>query len=271
MEFIELGKTGEKIPVLGMGTWQIDANPLEGMEAMRLGFDNGMKLVDTAEYYKNEEFVGKAIGDRKDIFVATKVYSNHYHHDDLIKACNDSLSRLGIKTIDLYQLHWPQDKTGYKPPRKETMGAMEELVAQGKIRHIGVSNFSIDQLEEAMSVMEQNRIVSNQVEYSLMVREIENGLFDFCKKEKITIIAYKPLGFGSIPKEQSSKLYSLLSEIGRRYSKTPVQVALNWVISRGNICAIPKAASKEHVLENVGASDFKLSSNDRDMLNGFEA
>ncbi|MDE1811075.1 MAG: aldo/keto reductase [Candidatus Micrarchaeota archaeon] len=271
MDFIELGRTGEKIPALGMGTWQVEANPEEGIQALRLGFEQGMKLVDTAERHNNEEFVGKAIGDRRDIFVATKVYQTHFSHDDVIKACEGSLSRLGVDKIDLYQLHWPYDKQGPTPPRKETMGAMEELVSQGKIRHIGVSNFSVKDLESAMSVMKENKIVSNQVEYSLMARGIEDELLDFCKKEGITVIAYKPLGRGSISGDRSSALYKLLGDIGKGYGKTSVQVALNWVISRGNICAIPKAGTREHVLENAGAAGFKLSGGDLERLDSFRA
>jgi len=265
MNFVELGKTGERIPALGMGTWQIDADPDEGIAALRLGFDQGMKLVDTAERHMNEELIGRAIGDRSDIFVATKVYQTHYRHDDVIKSCNASIASLGRK-IDLYQLHWPKDKFGETPPRKETMGAMEELVRQGKIRYIGVSNFSIQDLEEAMSVMKQNDIVSNQVEYSLMARGIEEGLLDFCKREKITVLAYKPLGRGSIPQDKSSELYRELSDIGMRHGKTAVQTALNWVISKGNICAIPKAGNRDHVLENAGSCGFELTQGELGIL-----
>lgn len=265
MEFIELGKTGEKIPVLGIGTWKIEANPQEAIEALQLGFKEGMKLIDTAEIYNNEELIGKALKGQEGIFVATKVYPTHFHYDDVIKSCNASLEKLGIKTIDLYQLHRPK-VSEVKIPIEETMGAMEELVRQGKIRYIGVSNFSVQELKEAQGVMKENRIVSNQIEYSILVRDAEREMLEFCKNEGITVIAYRPLVRGDILSGRHPKTYRFLTEIGKKYGKTPVQVALNWVISKGNICVIPKTSSKAHAIENAGASDFKLSPEDMKKL-----
>jgi len=262
MDKIELGKTGERVSVLGLGTWKLDSDVEREVAALREGFGLGMSLVDTAEMYGTEGIVGKALEGAEDIFVATKVTPDHFNYDDLIKACNQSLKNLKIKQIDLYQLHWPNPRI----PIGETMRAMEDLVDQGRIRHIGVSNFSIKEIEEAQSSMKKNEIVSNQVEYSVLVRT-ENETIDYCKRNKITIMAYSPLARGLLFK-RNARLLELLSGIGRNYSKTAAQVALAWVLSRG-VIAIPKASDKKHVKENAAAAGFKLKPADLDKINRF--
>jgi len=264
MNFIELGKTGEKIPVLGMGTWQIEFKPEEAIKALKSGFEQGMKLVDTAEIYNNEEILGRAIKGEADIFVATKVSPNNFHYEDVIRACNNSLLKLGIKRIDLYQLH----RSSAKIPIKETMEAMEELVRQGKIRYIGLSNFSIKEIEETQSIMKENEIVSNQIEYSILVRDAERGMLKFCKEQRITVLAYRPLVRGDLVNGRYQKIYQFLDGMSKKYNKTAAQVALNWVISKRNICAIPKSSNEAHVLENAGACSFNMSKEDIEILDG---
>ncbi len=258
MDQKELGKTGEKIPAMGMGSWELSKGAAESVAALKHGLDLGIRFIDTAEMYGTEGVVGEAIRDEKEVFIATKVWPDHFGHDEVIKACNDSLKRLGIKTIDLYQLHWPN----YNISIKETMSAMEELQKQGKIRHIGVSNFSIQEFETAQSVLKNSEIVSNQIEYSPIVREFENEFVDYARKNRVTVIAYSPLGHGALFKAENREFMNLLNEIGGKYGKSAVQVALRWVISKDRVVAIPKANRIEHVDENFGALEFKLDKED---------
>lgn len=264
METIELGKTGEKIPVLGLGTWNLGRKPQQEIEALKEGFRLGIRFVDTAEMYHTEDIVGKALAGESGVFVATKVSPHHFHHDDVIKSCNESLRNLGIKRIDLYQLHWPNPRI----PIAETMRAMEKLVADGKIRHIGVSNFSINEMEEARASMKSNEIVSNQVEYNPFVRGVEGEFYDYCRKNRITIIAYSPFGSGKLFRDKGSKLYMLLEGIGKKYGKSVAQVVLAWLVSKGNVVPIPKASSKEHVKE-IAESVFRLEKDDVEEINRF--
>jgi diketogulonate reductase-like aldo/keto reductase len=284
MKFVNLGKTNEQIPAIGMGTWQIERTPKESIEALHAGFDAGMKFVDTAETYNNEELVGRALTGFDDVFIATKVHPNNFHYADVIKSCDQSLSRLGVKTIDLYQLHKPNKNIDIK----ETISAMEDLVRQGKVRYIGLSNFSVDEVKEVQAALKENEIVSNQLKYNLLSRDIENSMMDFCKDNKITIIAFEPFAKGSIAndrgsksnellietdkrydKEAAQKLNIFLNEVGEKYDRNAMQLALNWIISKDNICAIPKASSSTHVLENSHSTDFVLSKEDYKKIDEF--
>ena len=266
MEYKKLGKTNENIPVLGLGTWKLsDSGKDNAIEALKFGFENGIRFVDTAEVYGTEPETGEAIKGYDGMFVATKVAPPHFHHDDVIKACDASLKRLGIKTIDLYQLHWPNSAI----PIKETMQAMEKLVKDGKIRYIGVSNFSVEEMKEAQEALKENELATNQVEYSILVRGVEKDILGYCKKEKITVMAYSPLTHGALYKKEYSKLTDFLSTIGKAYKKTATQVALNWLICKDPVMVIPKASRKEHVKELIGSADWKLKAKDLDAINGF--
>lgn len=259
MEKRELGKTREKVPVIGMGTWQMgdardEAHALE-VQALRKGLELGMTLIDTAEMYGHgnaEKLVGEAIkGAGDDAFIATKVSPEHFGYDDVLKSCQASIRRLGVKQIDLYQLHWPS----HQVPIEETMKAMEELVSRGKIRYIGVSNFSVAQTLEARDALPRSELVSNQVRYSLTHRSIEPDLLPFCEKEKITVIAYSPLDTGRLPKKVPQALLD-------KYGMTTAQLMLNWVTYRESVIAIPKASSAEHVEEDAAAVKVKISADD---------
>lgn len=266
MEFIELGKTGERIPVLGMGTWKLSNEGGKGVEALRAGISAGMTFIDSAEMYGTEDIVGEAIkAEKEKIFIATKVSPHNFHYDDVIKSCDHSLKMLGIKAIDLYQLHWPNPSIDIR----ETMRAMEKLVDDGKIRHIGVSNFSIEEVKAAQSAMKSNEIASNQVQYSVFSRKPEEGLSDFCKREKVTIIAYSPLGQGALNSAKNRKAFELLEGIGKKHGKSAAQVALNWLVSKGNVAAIPKAGSREHAVENAGSVGWKLSAEEISAIDSF--
>lgn len=263
MFYKALGKTEVKLSEIGIGTWQLNTRTDEALKAIRVGLDNGINFVDTAEVYGTEELVGEAIRGYKDVFVATKVWPTHFHYNDVIKSCEQSLSKLGISQIGLYQLHWPNPAI----PISETMSAMEKLVDMGKIRYIGVSNFSMEELIAAQKAMSKYTIVSNQVEYSLLVRDAEKELLPFCHKTGITLIAYSPLARGALFSGRYRNLSSELSSIAQKYKKTAVQTALNWLLGKGPVIAIPKANNPAHMLENIAASSWRLASEDVDAIN----
>lgn len=272
MELRSLGKTGTPIPSIGMGTWAIVGGEVpdrsrdaKAVEALRLGLDLGMSLIDTAEMYgagHSEEVVSRAIEGRRDsVFLASKVSPSHFAYEDVLRSARLSLKRLGVKQMDLYQLHWPNPGI----PISETMRAMEKLANDGLIRNIGVSNFSVQQVQEAQSATSTHEIVSNQVEYSLLERSIEADILPYCEKEGITVIAYSPLAQGKIPRG-TGEPFRVLDEIAGRLGKTRSQVALNWLLREDSVVVIPKAIRKEHIQENAQASSWKLSREDYERL-----
>ena len=176
----ELSNTGVMLPELALGTWRYRG----GEGPLRVGIELGASFIDTAETYQTEEIVGEAInGCREKVFVATKAAPRHFRRPNLIRAAEQSLKRLNTDHIDLYQLHWPN----YCVPISETMEAMEELVRMGKIRFIGVSNFSARQIARAQRYLSKNRIVSNQVRYSIVERTIDDGLLQYCEANQIIV------------------------------------------------------------------------------------
>ncbi len=250
-----LGSTEVKIPEIGFGTWQYNG----GVEPLRKGIDLGAFLIDTAEMYGTEGIVGSAIqglGDQ--VFVATKVSGTHLKHDEVLRAAESSLKRLATDTIDLYQIHWPDPRV----PVKETMRAMETLVDRKMVKFIGVSNFSVKQLQDARKSMDKYCIVSNQVEYHLMDRAIEESLLPYCEKNDITILAYSPLARGRLtskPMLRHRKAMGVLQEVANQTGKTMAQVALNWCNAKPNVVSIPKTDKVERIIENCGASGWRLS------------
>src|SRR6266542_3831898 len=190
MELHDLGGTGTMVPEVGLGTWRYRG----GVPPLQRGLELGATLIDTAEIYGTEEVVGQAIKDRHgEVFLATKVSGDHLRHGEVLKAADGSLQRLGLPTIDLYQVHWPNPRV----PIGETMRAMEELVEAGKVRYVGVSDFSRREVEEAQGALKATRIVANQVEYGLHRREIEADL-PFYAAHKITVIAYSSFAQGQL-------------------------------------------------------------------------
>jgi diketogulonate reductase-like aldo/keto reductase len=260
MESRPLGRTGEKVPIIGMGTYALGNSAGEQrtqeIKALQRGIELGMKFIDTAEVYgqgRSEVLVGKAIEDsRDDVFLATKVSPEHFGYDDVIKSCDASIQRLGVKFVDLYQLHWPSPRI----PIQETMKAMEELVSTGKTRYIGVSNFSVEQTMQAQESLPRSELVSNQVRYSITSRSIEEEILPFCEREKLTVIAYSPLDTGDIPISRIPK------DILQKYEMTPAQLMLNWVTYPESVITIPKAGRTSHVVENAGAVDLRISPDD---------
>jgi diketogulonate reductase-like aldo/keto reductase len=251
MKFKSLGPSSILLPEIGLGTWKY----VGGAEPLRAAIDHGACLIDTAEIYGTEEVVGRAVrGRRHQVFIATKVAPRHFRQRDLIAAAENSLKRLGTDFIDLYQLHWPNDTV----PIQETMAAMEDLVGAGKVRYIGVSSFSISELKEAQAATSKYRIVSNQLRYNLIDRTIETGLLEYCQQNAITVIAYSPLGSG-LPRIRAADHEGVLSHLAETCGKTEVQIALNWLIAKERVLAIPKASTVAHAVEDCNASGWRLA------------
>lgn len=246
-----LAKTGVSIPEVGMGTWNYHA----GVSPLRDGLDAGALFIDTAESYGTEMVVGQAVAGLRDrVFIATKVSPEHFRFDSVLKAADGSLKRLGTDWIDLYQLHWPNDTV----PIGETIAAMEELVTAGKVRFIGVSNFSVGQLQRARDATRKYPIVSNQIFYNIGDRTIEGDLLKYCQANEITIIAYSPLSrdFRSLLERDPDEA---LAEVAGMTGRTIAQVAINWCLCKEGVVAIPKGNSSAHIIENCGASGWRLT------------
>jgi diketogulonate reductase-like aldo/keto reductase len=263
MKFKTLGNTSTMIPEIGLGTW----NYRGGVGPLRKGIELGATLIDTAEGYYTEDVVGEAVkGIRDRVFIATKVSGRHLDHDGVLRAAEGSLIQLETDYIDLYQIHWPNPRF----PVKGTMRAMEKLIDDGVIKYIGVSNFSLEEIEEAQAYMRHHSIVSNQVLYNLNSREIEYDLLPYCEKHQITIMAYTPLDNGNLTKGSSlfkRNRLKVLEQIASDTNKTMAQVSLNWCISKPYIIAIPKSDSIKRTIENCGASDWRLDQEQMDRLN----
>lgn len=255
MEYRELGGTGEMVPEIGLGTWKYRGGP----EPLRKGIELGATLIDTAEMYHTEDAVGEAINGRRDkVFLATKVLGSNLNYDAVLRAAEKSLRLLDDDMIDLYQIHWSNRSV----PITETMRAMEELVDQGVVRYIGVSNFLVAELQDAQQAMTKYPVVSNQVLYNLKRRQIERDLIPYCVENNITVIAYTPLADGSLSgrsRFMPDKAGAVLEQVAQEVSKTPAQVALNWCLSRPNVIVIPKTDSVARTVENCSASGWSLT------------
>ena len=259
MEFKPLGKTGILVPEIGLGTHRYTG----GVGPLRRGVELGASLLDTAESYGTEHVVGKAVSDIRDrVIIATKVSPVHHRYEDVIEAADRSLRMLETDVIDLYQLH------RFNPtiPLADTLGAMEDLVKSGKIRFIGVCNFSIKQLKRAHAILARNSIATNQIDFSLITRnKVEPGLLRYCRQNGITIIGHSPLG-RSMQNIESRDYQRALSKVAVGASKSEAQVALNWSISHENVIAVPKSNSVDHVEENCNTSGWRLSREQIELL-----
>ena len=249
---------GRLVPALGQGTWFMgekrSARATE-VAALRRGLDLGMTLIDTAEMYADggaEEVVGEAMsGRREDVFLVSKVLPGNASRKRAIKACEDSLRRLGTDRIDLYLLHW---RGGV--PFSETLEAFHALVRDGKIRAWGVSNLDVDDLEEWVSLDDGGGIAANQVLYNLARRGIEFDLLPWCRRHGMATMAYSPI-------EQGRLLgHPALTSVAARHGATEAQIALAWVMRHPDVIAIPKASRLVHVDENRAALDIVLSAED---------
>lgn len=259
---------GEAIlPAIGQGTWYMGENPghrRAEVAALRAGVDLGLTLIDTAEMYADggaEEVVGEALnGLRERVFLVSKVYPWNAGGQKAIAACEASLRRLKTDYLDLYLLHWSGNFSF-----AETVGAMETLIAQGKIRHWGVSNLDVDDMQALWQLPGGKRCATNQVLYHLASRGIEYDLLPWCQQHQLPVMAYSPLA-------QAGRLRSgllnhpVVNEIAHAHSASAAQILLAWVISHQGVMAIPKAASAEHVQQNATALNITLSAQELSAL-----
>lgn len=250
--------SGEEIPVLGQGTWGMGEHTSrrkDEVAALRLGLDLGMTLIDTAEMYANggaEEVTAEAIAGRRDeVFLVSKVLPSHSTRKGTITACEYSLRRLKTDHLDLYLLHWRGST-----PLKETVEAFTTLAQSGKIRHWGVSNFDLSDMNELVKIAGGEAVATNQVLYNLTRRGIEYDLLPWCRQRHIPLMAYSPI-------EQGRMLgHSALQKIATEHNVTPAQIALAWLLRQDDISVIPKASTQGHVRENRAALDLHLTEQD---------
>lgn len=246
MKFIEV--KGARIPALGFGTFEITGNPCIRM--VHYALEVGYRHVDTAQIYENEAQVGKALKDsgvdREQIFLTTKVWMDKLAHADVKRSTEDSLRKLKTDYVDLLLIHWPNDKF----PLAKTLQALAELRAEEKTRYIGVSNFTVALLQEA--VQEQGAdLLCNQVEYHPFLSQ--KPVLDYLRSQELMLTAYSPLARSEVIKDKT------MLEIGEKHAKSPAQVALRWLLQQHHVAAIPKAASERHCLANLQLFDFELT------------
>ena len=254
--------SGESVPSMGLGTWHMGeriGNPKTEVDALIRGLDLGATLIDTAEMYARggaERVVGSAIkGRREDVFIVSKILPHNASFDGTIRACENSLQRMEIESIDLYLLHWPGNH-----PLESTVSAFEQLKTDGKIKHWGVSNFDTSDMQELYGIPEGKNCQINQVLYNLSRRGIEWDLLPWCRSMGLPIMAYSPIEQGRLL--ENKKLKALANEIG----VSAAQLSIAWSIRKNDIITIPKASNLQHVSQNIEAWTIKLESTILDEL-----
>lgn len=252
------GPTGRQVPVLGQGSWYIDAaNRPQAVAALQAGMDAGMTHIDTAEMYGSgaaESVVGEAIRGRRDqVFLVSKVLPSNASRQGVVRACERSLKALGTDHLDCYLLHW---RGGV--PLAETFRAFEDLQAAGKIRSFGVSNFDVDDLEEAWGLLGPGKLACNQVLYHLQERAIEHSVIPWCQAHQVAVVAYSPFGHDDFPDPHTPQ-GKVLQQIAQTHGATPRQVALAFLTRIEGLFTIPKASSAAHARENAGADEVTLT------------
>ena len=251
--------SGTTVPVLGQGTWQLGDRPgrkAQEIATLQLGIDLGMTLIDTAEMYgdgASERLVGQAIAGRRDqVFLVTKVLpGNARNSRGIVASCEGSQRRLGVEYIDLYLLHW---RAGEDLP--VVVETFDELARAGKIRHWGVSNFDVDDLDELAAIPGSDAVASNQVLYNITRRGIEFDLLPQARDRGINVMAYTPIEPARTLKNAA------LERIAARHAVTPLQIALAWVIRQEGVIAIPRTGSPEHARDNAASAAIDLTKED---------
>jgi diketogulonate reductase-like aldo/keto reductase len=247
--------SGELIPALGMGTWHMGEDPQRRdaeITALRGGLDLGLNLIDTAEMYGDgatEDLVGAAIGARRgEVFLVSKVMPHHATRSGTVAACTASMARLRTDHLDLYLLHWRG-----RVPLADTLLGFADLMASGAIRHWGVSNFDVDDMTELVGLPGGAAGQTDQVLYNLMRRGIEYDLLPWCREVGIPLMAYSPV-------EQGLLLgHPAVRGVAERHGVSAAQVALAWVLRHGDVNAIPKAGTPQHVYEDRAAVGLTLT------------
>ena len=258
---------GKRVFPIGVGTWRMGGGAIfvdrsrdeQEIKALKFALDNKINLLDTAELYGKghaEELVGQAIKgrDREKLFIISKVFLNNMSYKRTIDACRNSLKRLNTKYIDLYLIHWPNPLARMY----ETIRAMETLIDNGLIRSMGVSNFEVKAMKEAMFYTKRHSITANEISYSVMRKEPEQDIIPFCKRNGIAVIAHTPLAQGRAMQMRE------VVEIAAKYRKKPVQVALNYLLK--NSLPIPKASNPKHIRDIVGSVGWTMKNEDYETL-----
>jgi len=261
----------QKIPSLGLGTWGMGgwmrpdrSQDAKYIRAIEYALEKGITHIDTAEFYgagHAEELIGEVIKsvDRKRLFITSKVLPIHLSYESILKAAEKSTKRLDTDYLDLYLIHWPNPLAS----TKNAMAGFDKLVDQGLVKFIGVSNFSVSQFQNAQKYA-SHKLVCNQVRYNLLDRRVEDELLKFCQEERVILTAYSPLAEGELTRQK----FEQLEEVAKKYGKTPVQVALRWLLEKPQVITIPKASSPDHIDEILGTLGWKLEKEDRDYLDG---
>ncbi len=249
---------GVVIPRLGLGVYQSPPGQVT-QRAVEYALKIGYRHIDTARIYNNETDVGTALRKsgikREDVFITTKLWNSDHGYETAIKACDDSLKRLGLKYLDLYLIHWPVPEI-----RNESWDALSKLLKDGKCRSIGVSNYTIQHLTELLEDADVVPMV-NQVEFSPFL--YQKQLLDYCEKNKIQVEAYSPL-------TQGAKLnHPTVQQIAKKHGKTPAQVLIRWSLQH-NLVAIPKSVREERIRENSQVFDYNLTSEDLRVLDSLD-
>lgn len=253
MQSIDLS-TGQRMPMLGLGTF--DLRNQDCVDAIKTALGLGYTHFDTAAMYANHEQIGQALQEagvkRADLFITSKVSRDNLRYDNVLSECNKALNQLQMDYLDLYLIHWPNNDI----PLTETFRAFAKLIEDGKVKNIGVSNFTIARLRRAIAATDLP-ITVNQVEYHPYLNQ--EALLDFCQRNQIALTAYSPIAKGRVMSNP------LLTEIGKRHSKSAVQVSLRWMIQK-DIIVIPKASSEGHMAANMSIFDWMLSEDEMERI-----
>jgi len=262
-------QSGFELPVYGLGLWgmggryESDTSKDDNeVQAIRAAIDVGITHIDTAESYGNghtEELLRTAMQgyDRSKLIIASKVAGNHQTHDGVLRACADTLERIGSDYVDLYMLHrFPDPGIDIA----DTMRAMDELVRQGMVKNIGVCNMTQRRFDETQNLTD-NKIVCNQLHYNVQYREVEDrGLLQYAQTNDVMLVAWRPLQKGLLPAT------SIVDQLAQKYGKTPVQIAINWLVSQEHVVTIAKTSSLDHLHENLGAVDWIMEDTDVELI-----
>jgi len=246
--------SGERVPALGQGTWNMGDRPAvraEELAALRMGLDNGLTLIDTAEMYgdgRSETLVAEAIaGRRNEVFLVSKVLPGNASRSGAIAACERSLARLATDRIDLYLLHWRGNV-----PLAETLEALARLRADGKIRHYGVSNLDLGDMQEMLPLKGGAEVATNQLLYNLTRRGIEWDLLPWLRAKRIPVMAYSPLEQGRLARHKG------LASFAKKHGMTASQAALGWLLAQQDVIVIPKCGNAARMKENLGVVEGAL-------------
>ena len=258
------------LPKIGFGTWKIGGGSTpnhtvdeKSLTALRYALEIGYTHIDTAEMYASghsEDLVGQAVREsgkkREEVFITSKVIPSHLRYDDVLKACENSLRHLKMDYIDLYLIHWPSAGAKYE----DTFRALNKLVRDGKVKHLGVSNFNLKLLKQAQSLSE-TPIITNQVPFSLADRSyIKNGVLEYCQQNDILITSYEPLNQGNFHSNKT------LEAIAKTHNVTIYQIGLAWVVAHPRVITIPMSFNPVHIRENFEAADIELSTEEMKQL-----